>query len=149
MNLKPIPQTRLSILLPVFQARIVEAGLQEVTPEHLLDKLRVGYENRFAGAYADDFDNPKHVLIMTHLPSTLGEKTIGFINLIWTHPSERGTIDTEIFFRTAEQYARFHGAVALCGSAWKLGSAKDTDALWLSKGFQQQEVVYFRNLTSE
>lgn len=148
MKLLPLPEDKFDCLLPALQARVAEANLQQRTSaETILKTLRATYATRCAGAYVDSFENPRHVLIMTHFP---GADVLGlqaFISFLYVAPEVRGNKDNlDDMFAAAANYAKLNGADILMGSSWIYRGAKASDLLWRSAGFEPQETVYVKHL---
>ena len=148
MILKPLRKDQFECLRSILQARLEEANLTTFTSvDFVLAKLETTYGMHCAGAYVDDFDAPKHCLIISHFPSTLIPGTVAYINLIYSLPSARGNPeDVKVLFDTAENYARLNGAIAISGSSWVFRGSKGTDALWKSHKYEAQEITYLKTL---
>lgn len=148
MTLKPLRKDQFDCLRSILQARLEESNLTTRTSvDFILTNLEATYGLHRAGAYVDDFDAPKHCLIISHFPSALTHGTVAYINLIYSLPSARGNPeDVKVLFDTAENYARLNGAIAVSGSSWIFRGAKGTDTLWKSQKYEVQETVYLKTL---
>lgn len=148
MILKPLRKDQFDCLRSILQKRLEEANLTDLTTvDFLLERLEASYGMHRAGAYVDDFDAPKHCLIMSHFPSGFLLGTVAYVNLMYSVPEARG--DTEaanVLFTTAENYGRLNGADAVSGSSWVFRGAKGTDALWKLHKYEAQETVYLKYL---
>lgn len=148
MILKPLRKDQFDCLRSILKIRLEESNLSTLTTvDFILRKLETLYGMHSAGAYVDDFDSPKHCLLMTHFPSSLVPGVVAYISLIYSIPEERGdTKAVDVLFETAENYARLNGAIAVSGSSWIFRGSKGTDALWKSRKYEAQETVYLKTL---
>lgn len=148
MTLKPLRKEQFDCLRLLLQTRLEESNLTERTSvDFILSKLETLYGMHSAGAYVDDFDSPKHCLLMTHFPSSLVPGVVAYVSLIYSMPEARGDAKAvDVLFETAENYARLNGAIAVSGSSWIFRGSKGTDALWKSRKYEAQETVYLKTL---
>lgn len=148
MILKPLLPDQFDCLKPLLEERLKESGLSKLSnPDYVLKRVKDLYSIRSAGAYVDDFRNPKHCLIMTHFPSMLIDDITASISLIYTRPEFRGNPeDVEVLYSTAENYARLNGAKTITGSSWLLGGGKRDDKPWNEREYALQSVSYIKML---
>lgn len=146
--LKPLKKNQLGNLKRVFADRIKESKLQlRSTPELCLFNAERGYDGKYLGAYADNIEEPKVVLIMTHFPGMATFNMMAFINLLYVDESLRGDPEiVKVLLRTAENYAKLNGADSVVGTSWIYRGCKSTSKMWLSAGFEPQEEIFIKHL---
>ena len=149
MTLQPLLTSELDCLVPMLECSISESNLQgKCAVPDMMAKLQRGYESRCMGAYVDNKESPKHVLIMCHHPGLAMQGTVATILRIFTMPEARGETEAvDVMVKTAENYARLHGASVLLGSSWIFRGARSIDALWTHYGFEPQERIFSKTLT--
>lgn len=148
MKLIPLTEDKFDCLRPALEARITESNLQDRSnPDKAIRMLRAAYGTRCAGAYVDNTEDPKHVLIMMHFP---GVDTFGLqamISVLYIAPEERGNAaNLATMLSAAENYAKINGAEYITGSSWTYRGAKASDSLWRANGFEPQETVYIKKI---
>ncbi len=144
--MKPIPETLLDRLLPVFRQMVDYAHTAgRTTAEGSLQNVRDGYKTRTMDAYADDPENPKHVLILGKYPAISTTEKLVVVNFIWSTPEERGKPEAIAAFKEILfNYADIFGADAILASSWKYKGSRPIDAFWVSLGFERQETVFVK-----
>jgi len=149
MTLKPLKREQLTCLIDILQKRIAESKLEtRSTLSDAIKTLERGYDGRFMGAYVDDFDDPKHCLIMAHFPGMATKDVLANICLIYSAPEERGNPEnTTVLLQTAENYARMNSATSVVGTSWIYRGCKDSGPFWKANGFEVQETAYVKFLT--
>ena len=149
--LKPLKKNQLSNLKKVFADRIKESNLQlRSTPELCLFNAERGYDGKYLGAYADNIEDPKVVLIMTHFPGMATFNMMAFVNLLYVEKSMRGDPEVvKVLLRTAENYAKLNGADAVVGTSWIYRGARDTSKMWTDAGFEPQEKIFIKHLEED
>lgn len=146
--LKPLKKTQLGCLRKIFAERIKESKItHRSTPEFCLFSAEKGYDGKYLGAYADNIEEPKVVLIMTHFPGMATFNLMAYVNLIYVAPDKRGdTSVVEVLIRTAENYAKLNGADSVVGTSWIYRGCKDTSRMWTEAGFEPQEKIFIKHL---
>lgn len=148
MNLKPIPQSKLSCLIPIITHRIKESNLENrATVSEEMVKLERGYTTRLMAAFTDDFENPKAALIMSNFPSTVTDGNYAYCILYYVVPELRGKVEYgNALVETAKAYGKFHGCDHLVMTSWIYKGAKGTDAFLKKHGFEPQETSHVLEL---
>lgn len=147
-TLKPLPQSKLSCLVPIIEHRIKESNLSErATLEEEMVKLERGYNARLMAAFVDNFEEPKVALIMSNFPSTVTDGNYAYCLLYYVVPELRGKSEYgKLLITTAEAYGRFHRCDYLIMTSWIYKGAKGTDAFLKRYGFEPQEVSHVKKL---
>lgn len=148
MKLFPLPHTQLENVRPIFTKAHVELTMQpKATIQQAMFSVERGYENRTVAIYVDNIDAPKHCLALALVPGFLVEGFMVVVLLIYSVPEERGNKEAlDAMHLTLENYAKIHGAETIIGSSWKYKGSRGIDAMWKSRGYEQQEVTYVKLL---
>jgi len=148
MKLEPLPLNQLAKVEQVFIKAHAEHTLQhKATVEQAMRSMAVGYERRNTSIYMDDFDSPKHCLVLCHVPGVLVEGLMVIVMLIYTVPEERGNKESlNLLHQTIENYARIHGAETIIGSSWEYKGSRGIGPMWEAQGYEKQEITYVKLL---
>ena len=147
-KLYPVPESLLDNIEPLFTTAHSEMVMQpKATVKQAMASVKNGYANRTLGVYVDSVTNPKHCLVLAHVPGVLIEGVMVVVMLIYSTPEERGRKDIlDAMHLTIDSYARLHGAETIIGSSWKFRGSRGIDAMWKSRGYEEQEVTYVKLL---
>lgn len=150
MRFIPVPQSRLSILTPIFAARIVEAHLtKRVTVEKLDENILAGYTSRSKTAYVDSLEDPKHCVILGFYEASITDEKMASVHLIYSKPEERDNPDALAAMKKCiEDCAFMGGANLLVISDWIYDGCPSTGALWKRWGFVPEQTLYIKTLTT-
>lgn len=148
MRLYPLPHSKLANARPIFAQAHSELTMQpKATLDQAMSSVEKGYENRTVAVYVDDIEKPKHCLALALVPGFLVEGLMVVVLLIYSTPEERGNKEAlDALHFTLENYARIHGAETIIGSSWKYKGSRGIDAMWKSRGYEEQEVTYVKLL---
>jgi hypothetical protein len=146
--LKPLKKSQLACLRQVMLDRIKESNITERSNvDFCMGNLEKGYDGKYMGAYVDKVEDPEVVLIISHFPGMATFNIVAHINLIYVAPTKRGDASVVgVLLKTAENYAKFHGADSLIGTSWIYKGAEDTSKMWLASGFEPQEKIFIKHL---
>lgn len=149
MKMIPLKKEQFSCLLPLLEARIVEANLQErAVVAHGMKTMENGYDNRNMGVYTDSVESPSCCLVISHFPGAFSPDLVAFIHVLYVTPEKRGDLAlSKALLTAAEVYAKANGARTLYGSSWIYRDSQGTDAFWKRNKFEIQESTYVKILT--
>ncbi len=148
----PIPQDRLKdVLTPIAVSFQAEANMEDRSiVEHMIRYIDDGYNTRFVSAFVDNLDSPNSCLVLKTGKSWMHPAPVCIVLTIWVRPEARGNSVAlrNDMMKTAEAYARLNECEALYGSSWVYLGHEDISALWSGQGFDLQEKLFVKSLTS-
>ena len=146
MTLKPVPQSKLEGLLPFFEPICAELNATErITVKEWMEIIGRGYEGRYLDVYVDDFEDPKHCLVLCRMPGGVDRGVVTVVRLIYSKPDHRNDEDAvKTMMTTIDNYHKIHGTTAILASSWKFRGSRPIDSLWLDNGFEVQETTYVK-----
>ena len=149
--MKPLPQTKISVLRPVLETAIKELGIEDrTTVDFLINRIGMGYTARSINAYVDDVEEPKHVLVLEHSHGGVTDEKMVEVRFIYSEESERGDAEAvKAFDEQITTFCEFFNPDVILGSSWVYRGARRIDALWTSLGFEKQEIVYIKRLNTD
>ncbi len=146
--MKPVPQSQLNILKPLFSRIVREGGLSELTSEEtMLGVVEQGYEMRTLDAYVNDLNDPTSMVILALHPSMWLEGLSVSVLSIYTLPEKRGDKEqVKAMMNLIELYAQLKGARFITGgkrSFYKDGKASN---MWEKSGYAEHETTFIKIL---
>lgn len=115
--------------------------------DHTLEQIKKGYDNKMVDAYADNLDDPKHVLVLMKCPAFWFKELQTIVLFIFSHPSVRGEPGSLLDFKKQIlSYSEHHGCDTILASSWQYLGSRGIDQFWRSQGYERQEVVYIKDL---
>ena len=147
-KLLPVPESLVdNVELLFHQAHAEMVMPAKATVKQAMASMRQGYANKTLGIYVDHVVNPKHCLVLAHVPGVLMEGKMVVVLLIYSTPEERGRKDIlDAMHLTIDNYARLNGAETIIGSSWIYRGSRGIDAMWKSRGYEPQETIYHKSL---
>lgn len=144
----PVPQSKLAILKPLFEAALKETHLDKRTSNDvMLEKLKIGYDTRFMAAYVDSLESPKMTLVLANYPGLWMEESVAAVLLIYATPQVRALKSTLSSMREQmNSFAAVKKADTLVGGSILFRGARGIDSYWLNEGFEKQETSYVKFL---
>lgn len=148
MNLYPVPETKIGIVVPLLTQAHAEMDQPKLaTLEQAKRMLASGYAQKTLAAYVDDISNPKHLVILSAIPSMTSEGVMVIVHLVYSVPEARGSVEViKAIHKTIDGYAVAKMAGQILGTSWVYGNSKPIDALWTSHGYQKQSINYIKEL---
>lgn len=148
MTLKPLPQSKLSNLVPLLNTGISEMKfLTTPMAVDFIESLSLGYEHQMMDAYVDCLESPKHCIVFSRYnnPWTRDKKIV--IQLIYSVPEERGMPEVISQYKLLlDNYAKLHSATSYVAGSWLLRGSRGICKLWKRLGFELQEIIYVKEL---
>lgn len=143
--IKELPQPQFFKLKGLFAQIIKEMNGPITAAEAIVNFDRAAKAN-YLKIFTDDFDNPKHCLIISFCPGMIHSGMLAIINMIYSSPQERNQITLKAMLDISYNFADTNKCDAIIGSAWKYKGARGIDSMWINEGFEHQETVYIKYL---
>lgn len=143
--MKEVNQDELFKLRDLF-GKIIEETSVPITPDEAIVKFHRAIQGKYLKVFTDDLKDPKHCVVVSHMPGMVHSGFICAVNVIYSLPQYRTQASLDAMHSVIEDYARSNNCEHIFGSAWKYKGSRGIDSMWIGKGYEKQEVVYVKNL---
>lgn len=144
----PVPESKIDKIFPFLEMFLSEMEVPKLmTLDHIKKTIVNMYSSKLMAAYVDDFNKPKHVLLLSTVPALFTEGLVTTVHLIYSLPEDRGNRDiVKAMHTTIDNYAKFTKAGKIVAGSWVFRGSRGIDPFWKRYGYEIQEKVYTKEL---
>ena len=148
MRFYPVPEGKIDKIIPLITKAHEEIESPKLaTLERSKKMLADGYAQRTLAAYVDDISEPKHLVVLSAVPSITIEGIMVIVHLVYSDPEARGGREAVTgMHKTIEGYAAAKGAGQILGTSWVYRGSPAIDGMWTSFGYEKQSINYVKEL---
>lgn len=144
-----LTKDNVKIIEPLVAESIKRSKIEKrTTPTYCLSQATLGIMSDTYALWVDDLENPTCFIGVALIRMLTIDEPSAIITNIFVNdekdPNRTAKINDMI--TTAETYARHKGAKVLYCSSWVHDGAKSIQPLWVSKGFETQEILNVKKL---